>query len=148
MATYINNIFAAILLSSWSTAPIVAVAEGKVQLEITGFKSNKGQVMLKVYRSSEGFPREDEKAYKIYFYAFTDLHLKVTLALPQGEYAIVVCHDKNGNKKVDTNFIGIPKEPLGVSNYPKLAKPNYEKAKFWLSENDTVKLSIPVDTIL
>ena len=147
MTQYFNNIFAAILLSSWSSAATIA-ADGKVEVEVTGLKSNKGQVTIKVYQSADGFPRDDDKAYKIQSFEINDMQLKVTIELLPGEYAIVVSHDENANGKVDTNFIGLPKEPLGVSNYPKIAKPNYEKAKFMIGQNDTVKLSIPVDTIL
>ena len=36
--------------------------------------------------------------------------------LPVGEYAVVTYHDRNGNRKLDTNFLGIPQEPWGFSN--------------------------------
>ena len=35
--------------------------------------------------------------------------------LPEGEYALAIFHDKNGNEQLDTNWLGIPKEPLGFS---------------------------------
>ena len=36
--------------------------------------------------------------------------------LPPGQYAVQTFHDENGNKKVDRNFIGLPKEGVGFSN--------------------------------
>ena len=36
--------------------------------------------------------------------------------LPAGQYAIAIFHDKNGDEQLDTNWLGIPKEPLGFSN--------------------------------
>jgi len=49
-----------------------------------------------------------------------------------GEYAISVHHDDNDNGKMDTNFIGIPKEPTGLSNgaVPKFGPPKYKDAAF------------------
>ena len=35
--------------------------------------------------------------------------------LPAGEYAIAIFHDENGNEELDTNWLGIPREPLGFS---------------------------------
>jgi uncharacterized protein (DUF2141 family) len=52
--------------------------------------------------------------------------------IPAGEYAISVFHDANGNGKLDTNFIGMPKEGVGASNdaMGSFGPPSFEKAKF------------------
>ena len=36
--------------------------------------------------------------------------------VPSGEYAISIYHDINSNAKLDTNFLGIPKEDYTCSN--------------------------------
>lgn len=38
------------------------------------------------------------------------------LLLPPGSYALSVFQDLNGNRKLDTNFLGIPTEASGSSN--------------------------------
>ena len=55
-----------------------------------------------------------------------------------GEYAISVHHDDNDNGKMDTNFIGIPKEPTGLSNgaVPKFGPPKYKNAAFRVGDED------------
>lgn len=57
--------------------------------------------------------------------------------LPRGEYAIAIYQDINGNKKLDTNLFGYPKEPFGFSNNikPKLSAPGFADCRFSL-END------------
>lgn len=57
-----------------------------------------------------------------------------------GEYAIKLFFDENGNGKIDTNFMGIPKEAYGFSNnvYPAMRGANYEEAKFRFSAQNTV----------
>ena len=39
--------------------------------------------------------------------------------MPFGNYAITLFHDENNNMELDTNFLGIPKEPYGFSNNAK-----------------------------
>lgn len=49
-----------------------------------------------------------------------------------GTYAIAVYHDKDANLEFNKNFLGIPSEPFGISNDPKigLSAPAHEKAAF------------------
>ena len=55
-----------------------------------------------------------------------------TLDLPDGSYAIALYIDLNGNKKIDKNFLGIPKEQYGFSNNAMgtLSAPTFEQAQF------------------
>lgn len=50
-----------------------------------------------------------------------------------GRYAIFVVHDKNANGKMDKNFLGIPKEPVGMSRNPtqsKFGPPKFSDVSF------------------
>ncbi len=64
--------------------------------------------------------------------------------IPKGEYAVSFVHDENDNKKMDTNFFGIPKEDYGCSNNARgfMGPPKYEDAKFQLIENKTIDIKI------
>ena len=64
--------------------------------------------------------------------------------IPNGTYAIAVVHDENDNKKMDTNFFGIPKEGYGVSNnkYPKMSEPSFDDAKFSLKEDKEISIKM------
>ena len=50
-------------------------------------------------------------------------------------------HDENENNKLDTNFLGIPKESFGCSNNAKgfMGPPKWEDAKFEISNKDVVQ---------
>lgn len=54
-------------------------------------------------------------------------------ALPQGDYAVAVIHDENGNARLDT-FAGIPKEGFGFSRNPaiRFGPPRFAAARFRL----------------
>ena len=49
-----------------------------------------------------------------------------------GRYSIALYHDRNGNKKLDRNFLGIPTEGFGFSQNPgfRLGKPDVEETLF------------------
>ena len=59
-----------------------------------------------------------------------------------GQYAVVVVHDKNGDKKMNKNFLGIPKEKGGFSNNapPKMGPAKWEKAVFDVGEEPVTQI--------
>jgi uncharacterized protein (DUF2141 family) len=67
--------------------------------------------------------------------------------LADGSYAVSVSHDLNGNKKVDTNFLGMPTESWGVSNNarPSLRAPRFDEAVFKVVAGKDMTLDIKVD---
>jgi len=59
--------------------------------------------------------------------------------LPNGEYVISMFQDKNGNGKLDTYFFGIPKEPIGITNYFKKGIPGgFNKLKIQINEDKMI----------
>ncbi len=60
-----------------------------------------------------------------------------------GEYALLVYFDENDNGRIDKNFIGIPKEPLGFSNrYRPKGPPSYARAAFILEEGESLTFDV------
>jgi uncharacterized protein (DUF2141 family) len=57
------------------------------------------------------------------------------LGIEPGTYAIAVYHDENSNGKLDSNFIGIPREGVGFSNNAKghMGPPKFDAAAFRFS---------------
>jgi len=63
--------------------------------------------------------------------------------IPDGEYALMVYHDENENGRLDKNFIGIPKEPVGFSNgYRPRSSPRYSKARFEVQSGSSYESTI------
>jgi len=56
--------------------------------------------------------------------------------LASGSYAIMVFHDVNSNDKLDTNLLGMPKEPWGGSLQGKsvFGAPGWNDTKFELTD--------------
>ena len=59
-----------------------------------------------------------------------------TIELEEGTYSIGFFIDKNDNEKLDTNFLGVPKEQFGFSNdaMGRFGPPSFEAASFNLDE--------------
>jgi uncharacterized protein (DUF2141 family) len=61
--------------------------------------------------------------------------------LKDGVYAVAAVHDENGNGQLDTNFIGIPVEGIGISNNPSLfGRPKFREGQFDLKGNAAITI--------
>ena len=58
----------------------------------------------------------------------------ITLDVPPGTYAVQAYQDEDKNGEVTLNFLGVPKEPLGFSNNPKIgiSAPRFRESAFQL----------------
>lgn len=113
-----------------------------ITIEFTGMKSNKGSLYVALYNNESSFLK---KGFKGDIVKIVDKKATVIFKdIPKGTYAISSYHDENDNKKMDTNFIGIPKEPIGMSNDAKgfMGPPKYIDAKFEVSKNKTLKINV------
>lgn len=111
-------------------------------VNISGLESNKGTLMVGVYNKKGDFLK---RQFKGNFAKIKDKKSVVIFNnLPSGEYAVSFVHDENDNKKMDTNFFGIPKEDYGCSNNARgfMGPPKYDDAKFQLEENKTIQIKI------
>lgn len=109
-------------------------------VNITNLSSNEGKILLGVYNSEATFLKKTFKGGVLKIENNTAT--VVVKNLPEGEYAVSYVHDENNNKKMDTNFIGIPSEDYGCSNNATgfMGPPKYKDAKFLLTENKTIAI--------
>ena len=120
----------------FSFTPDRVKSTGKIVVLVTGLKSNTGKLMLAVFTNADDFPTKSENAYRKVVGTISNNSSTIVLEnVPYGTYGIVIFHDENNNDKLDTNFIGIPKEGMGASRDAKgsMGPPKYEDAKFLVS---------------
>lgn len=84
------------------------------KLFIEGINELKGEIRIAMFDSKEKYTKDPIHAIVLPVDSTTIIWTQEML--PFGEYAIAVYHDKNENGKIDTNFLGIPKEDYGFSN--------------------------------
>lgn len=130
-------LFAAVLASAEHARPQTQVSQPNIiHVEVVGLHSDKGQVICALYSSREGFPKQSEKALGRVTSAITEKQAVCEFSgIAPGTYAISVFHDENSNGKLDTKFMGIPREGVGASNNAKghLGPPKFEAAAFSFS---------------
>lgn len=116
-----------------------AFSQGKINVQIRNFENNSGSCIVCLYNSADEFTDKGSPVQC----ATVSISDKTTTAsfhsVPPGEYAILVIHDANNNRKFDTNFLGIPKEGYGASRnkLPFAAAPKFEDNKFRVSDTLT-----------
>jgi uncharacterized protein (DUF2141 family) len=99
-------------------------------VHIDGFRNQKGNAGITIFKSPDGWPENNDKAFMHSGHPFTGDQATTELQLPPGRYAIAALHDENSNHKLDRNMIGWPREGFGFSNNPKvnLSPPSFDTA--------------------
>jgi len=111
-------------------------SQGMLMIDVKLPAHAHGQVGYLVFNHAAGFPNNAELAFRRGFVpveqaASSDQRINIG-PLPAGEYAVSIYLDENGNRKLDKNWLGIPKEPVGASRNPKgaLGPPRFEDCVF------------------
>lgn len=112
--------------------------QAKITVKVKGITEEKGVMSIALFSSEDEYKSKDT-----YFLAervpITSKDFSFTFSdVPYGVYAVKVYHDVNSDEELDTNWIGMPKEPFGFSNDAKgkMGPPSFEAASF-KAEGDT-----------
>jgi uncharacterized protein (DUF2141 family) len=122
---------------------IVAVSAAQdLEVIIKNVSGEAGTLMVGLFDSEKTFLKKAVRSEKIL--AQTGSVRAVFKGVEQGVYAISVFHDVNGNGKLDTNFMGIPKEGFGFSNDAKamFGPASFAKAKFKCPSAEPVNVTM------
>ena len=118
-------------------------------ITLTNLDPIEGKLRISLFDKAEGFPGEDEQAFVKKEVAVTGKTMEVTFEnIDRSSIAVSVHHDVDNDDEMDTNFIGIPSEPIGSSNNvrPSFGPPEYEDAEIVITE-PTTRLAIKVEPI-
>lgn len=130
----ISRNFASAMIASAMLATGVAHA-ADLTVEIKGIAADKGNVMVALYKATDSWMKTPSHG--------SGAPAKTAGAsvrfrdLAEGDYAVSLYVDENGNGKMDTNVIGIPIEPYAFSNNASgsFGPPSFEQAKFSLGKD-------------
>lgn len=132
----------------FAAADLLSISIGQaatLTIDISNIKNNKGLVVITLHDGEDGFPAKREPIEKQFIEA-NEEGLVVSFAnLAPGSYAIALFHDENGNRKMDQNFLGIPKEGLGTSNNAKgsFGPPSFKDSAVQIEDADVnIEISI------
>ena len=122
------------LALSMSVASLTTCA-AELVLTVQNIDSAQGSIMVAVYDSADQWLKKPVVAVHQPVSGLDGGKITFVLKdLPEGELAISLFHDVNGNGKLDSNSMGIPLEPYGFSNdaTAMFSAPKFEPASFKL----------------
>jgi uncharacterized protein (DUF2141 family) len=115
------KILTALALAAWLSlfAPspqTTAPASNQIHVQIDGLRSDKGQLVCALITSDMWLAKKDQAVAR----SKSDIqHGQAVCDFPgvaPATLAVSVFHDENSNGRLDRNFLGMPKEGVGVSN--------------------------------
>ena len=116
-----------------------------ISVTIKDIKTPKGQILMGIYKDDASFDKEiPYKKVQAFKTKISNGTLQVEVKLEPGKYGISLMDDENFNGKMDFNFIGIPKEGFGFSNYyhSGLSKPKLKLFEFEVLANKIPKVEV------
>lgn len=116
----------------------------QLTIKISNIEKIQGEIKVGVFNTDTHFLKEG-KVFKGYSVKVDKNTASFTISdLPKGEYAVSIYHDVNSDDKMNTNMIGIPKEPYGFSNNvkPIMSAPKFRECKFNFDENTTLNIKL------
>lgn len=134
------------LATSAAFAPALVSAE-TLTITIADIRESEGLLMIQVANSEKGFEFSEDSAVPPPV-AISQLaeagEMTFEVTLPPGIYGARVLHDLNGNGEMDSNFVGMPKEPWAFSNNAtgRLGPAKWQDAKFEISGDTAVEIRL------
>jgi uncharacterized protein (DUF2141 family) len=127
----------------WSLLPPLVAAD-ELKITIADIPEASGTIMISVMGSLDQFKDDSPPTASVIVPAQTP---KVSLTLhdlPAGEYAVRVMHDRNTNQKLDTNLVGMPREPWGFSNNAvgKFGPPGWSDMVFTVAGSSEITINL------
>lgn len=124
--------------------PVVVLSQNQIALAVHDVPSSKGKISVAVYNTKEGFLKFDnvfKSDTTIAQKGITHIAIK---GLPKGEYALAIFHDENGNDRLDTNWLGIPKEKVAFSNakMKTFGPPAFKECAFKVEKDTKITVSL------
>lgn len=117
--------------------------ESTIRVQITGLRNERGQVICALFASAEDFPKRYDRAVARAIAKIDAGHATCEFEAPPGTYAVSALHDENSNGKLDTNWLGIPREGVGASNDPNLGwdRRNLQQRSFRIRNDRRISTS-------
>jgi len=92
-----------------------------VTLEINNVRINGGLLYVAIYSNENDFINGNSTvSFILEPISNTVIH---NIELPAGEYVVSMFQDTNSNGRLDTGIFGIPREPVGITNYDGRGRP-------------------------
>ncbi|MEC3964161.1 DUF2141 domain-containing protein [Flagellimonas halotolerans] len=133
-----------ILLIALFLAPWSIFSQNNISVHVHNVASDKGHINVAVYNSDATFLSFD-RVFKAGREAAHEGIVQLMIEdLPAGKYALAVFHDENGNGKLDTNWLGVPKEKVAFSKgkMKTFGPPKYNECAFQIHSDYEIDVKL------
>jgi len=134
--------FILILFAPLSSA-FASDGEKNLVINVKNIKKAQGSILVAIYTNQQDYMKTPAYSQIV---PVNDIgELVISSPLPFGTYSITLFHDVNDNRSLDTNLLGIPKEPYGFSNDAKapFGPPSFNSAIINFSvTNDRIEVTL------
>jgi len=116
--------------------------EFKLTVMVKGISKIQGNILLALYNSETTFLKE---RYKSSVTKVTQETVRVVVeGIEKGTYGVAIYQDLNKNNELDTNILGIPKEPYGFSNNAsgRFGAPSFSDVQFKMQSDKTITINL------
>lgn len=123
-----------------------SASASEVLVRVGGIAASTGEIGCALFRSGPDFPMTVSGARQVWLKADAAGVTCRFDGVPDGTWAVSVAHDLNGNRRIDTNLVGLPTEAWGVSRNvrPTLRAPRFDESAFEVAAGRPVALEVTV----
>ena len=134
--------FTAIVFSLSSLLVANQTFAAELLIKVTGITNAEGNMQIALFNNEASF---SDSPYEAMSVPVTDVNMQVQISdLAAGEYAIMLFQDLDSNEELDTNLLGIPREPWGGSLQGKtiMRAPTWNDVKFTVDSDVTMTVEL------
>jgi len=127
--------------------PAVTLNAQDVEVIITGIRSEKGQIVIGVFKDNESFRKEESFLEKRFVKnGISNGEMRVKFSLEPGIFGLSLLDDENSDGKMEYNFARLPKEGFGFSDYyhTGLTKPKFDSFKFSIDQSKKRTITVRI----
>ena len=135
------------LISIYSIKPVTAEQTATLTITVNNIRHQKGDICFRIYAGEKGFPMSDKSEVQSGCIKITGTSVtKKFSGLKHGTYAVAIVDDQNGDRKLNTDFFGIPKEGFGLSKNPTVSittgTPKFRDASFVVNKDTSINIDM------
>ena len=116
-----------------------------ITIKITDIRNSNGHIQLAIFETAQQFDDDAPIARKRFSKtSVKNGQLTITLELPPGTYGIGLLDDENNDKTMNYNFIGMPQEGFGFSDYYHTgwSRPEFDDFDFEHKSTSTLTMKV------
>ncbi|HNY15199.1 MAG TPA: DUF2141 domain-containing protein [Bacteroidales bacterium] len=119
----------------------------EIEVTVQGIRSSKGEIVIGVFKDEATYMREEAfLSRKFAKDSLVNGVMKIRFTVEPGIYGLTLLDDENSSGLMEYNFLGIPKEGFGFSDYyhSGFTKPKFDAFRFTTEKGQKKNLTVKI----